>query len=188
MRQRDRCESRKASDDSPSLRRTTSGTVRSLRSDALTHAQIQSHAYTHTAINPPASADRSHHDPLAPRGQASARKNHSPPAFPLPPSPCPPDEALPPDRQCSAVPSTAEDVLPCADEPLSSPEYLLPRRCPCLFIQPHPPNQAICSLACTKKVTGSERSRGICSSFGRNNPLGYRFTSTTANPCAGTSS
>src|ERR1700723_642822 len=139
MRRSDRCESRKASDDSPSLRRTTSGTARSLRSDALTHALSQPHVYTRTAIIPPANADRSHHDPLAPLGHVSARKNHSPPAFPLPPSPCAQDEALPPDHQCNAVPSTAEDVLPGADEPLSSPQHLLPRCCPCLFIHLHPP-------------------------------------------------
>src|ERR1700692_661877 len=172
MRRRDRCESRKANDDSLSLRRTTSGTARSLRSDALTHAQIQSHGYTHTAINPPANADRSHHVPLDPLGHESARKNHSPPAFPLPPSPSAPDEALPPDHQCNAVPSTAEDVLPCADAPLSSPEHLLLRCCPCLFIQLHPPHQSICWGGCTKKVTASERSRpvpacrgGICSFY-----------------------
>ena len=158
MRRRDRCESRKANDDSLSLRRTTSGMARSLCSDALTLAQIQSLAYTHTAINPPANADRSHHVPLAPLGHESARKNHSPPAFPLPPSPCAPDEALSPDHQCNAVPSTAEDVLPCADAPLSSPEHLLLHCCPCLFIQLHPHNQSILFGGCTKKVTASERS------------------------------
>src|ERR1700726_4374765 len=139
MRRSDRCESPKACDDSPSLRRTTSGMARSLRSDALTRALIQSLGYTHTAINPPASVDRSHHDPLAPRGHESARKNHSPPTFPLPPSPCAPHDALPPDHLCNAVPSTAEDVLPCAIEPLSSLQLLLPRWRPCLFIQLLPP-------------------------------------------------
>src|ERR1700728_4780478 len=167
MRRRDRCESPKAGDDSLSLRRTTSGTARSPRSDALTRAQIQSHGYTHTAINPPAIADRSHHVPLAPLGHESARKNHSPSASPLPPSPCAPDEALPPDHQCNAVPSTAEDVPPCADALLASLQHLLPRCCPYLFIQLHPLNQSICSLGCTKKVTASDRSRGICSFFDR---------------------
>jgi hypothetical protein len=49
------------------------------------------------------------------------------------------------------------------------------------------PDVRLCRLFIRSSRPVPARRGGSCSSFGRNNALGYRFTSTTASPCAGTS-
>src|SRR5271156_2760526 len=163
MRLRDRYGNHSAGDDLRLPRHTTSGTADSLHSDAPALAPNLSRAHTHTAINPPADEDRSHYDQLSPHGLGSACKNRSRPASPPPPSPYVLDDPRPPNHLCNAVKEKADDALLYVDAPHPFDRLPLPGCCPCLFLQLDPTNRPIYSEQCTKKVTTSERSRGICS-------------------------
>src|ERR1019366_9304134 len=108
-----------ASGDSPSPRRTASGTPRSPRSAAPTRAPIRGPEYTRTTTTPPATADRCRPDPPLPRAPGWARKTASDPGFRAVPSPSAPDAAPTPGRPHTAPPSpSAAAPAPATAPPL----------------------------------------------------------------------
>src|ERR1700688_1611302 len=128
MHLRDPCGSLTANDDSPLHPRTASERARSLRNDAPAPVPNQSLVHMHTAIIPPANADRSHRDPLLLAELGSAYKNRSHPASPPPSSPCVLDEPIPPDHPRTAIPSPPDYAPACATEPHPDSQHLSPRR------------------------------------------------------------
>src|ERR1700727_3071714 len=174
MRLRDRYGNQTAGDDLRLLRRTTSETAHSLRNDAPAPGLNLCHAHTRTAINPPADVGQLRLAQLSPHRLAQVRKSPSHLASPPPPSPSARDEALSPDHRHTALPSTADDVLACANEPHPF-DQLRSHCCPYPFLQPHPASKLIIPTGCTKKVTGSQdddsvgeltERRPLCGSWG----------------------
>src|SRR5580658_1693024 len=127
MRLRDPCGSPTADDDLRLPRRIASERDRSLRNDGLALARNQSLVHRHTAINPPATADRSHLDQLLLAELGWAHKNRSHPASPPHPSPCVRGDAFPPPHQGTALPSPPDYAPPYATEPHPDSLHLPPR-------------------------------------------------------------